>query len=83
MHRVNIGIIATLGIIAIELKTTVLCLFVVVCCCFRCSGRSEADPKIGHHTTKEEPQYHRKAVRYGTIILRTVGKKKGGASKKD
>ena len=39
---------------------------------------------FAHHTTKEEePQYHRKAVRYGTIILRTVGKKKGGASKKD
>ena len=37
----------TLGVIAIELKTTVLCLFVVVCCCVRCSGRSEAGPKNG------------------------------------
>ena len=43
VHRVNIGIITTLGVIAIELKTTVLCLFVVVCCCVG----SEAGPKIG------------------------------------
>ena len=37
----------TLGVVAIELKTTMLCLFVVVCCCVRCSDRSEVVQKIG------------------------------------
>ena len=47
VHGVNIGRIATLGVVAIELKTNVLCLFVVVCCCVCCSGRSKAGSKNG------------------------------------
>ena len=45
VNQIKIGNLEVLNVIAIKLKTTVLCLFVGVCCCFRCSGRSEVAPK--------------------------------------
>ena len=54
----NIGTTVTLGVIAIELKTTVLCLFVVVCC-VRCSGRSELESREAVQKIGFGLQYYR------------------------